>query len=650
MQQAIVKKKQCDAKALAIVEQLLEPNMDSDWLLQNLQFINKAHLEDVIEERVIIKLCGYVLCSKPLTVVVKQQYRISTRTNKVYDISKRKNFCSSSCYGASNYLLEQMLESPLWLRRKEDIPVFKILPINSVQSLPGDEINVVGNNFLQDTNTDNIGKSKELLELNTNKQTKDHPSQTILNSEIENCSSNDTNVEGHTQVEEIPVNINAQNQHETYPLELCTNQEDKEYNPQECTNPEYEYSDHVQKEDVKLENVEKHIAVQINNNLQEQIQEHINKNIENENTNVRVINNNSDSEILYLQPNDISNTESKNTDSKKISSQLDDVIDSNNAKDDKTVQFQLDRACSKQNITISSKTSNEAKNKPKKIKSSNINKNKHRQEEFDNAEVRTNMYHNLVIHVEQSFREWVTKNTLCLLLGEQDEKSQLLENLTQRDRYEQLCKKLNRLQLQDEKEDRAELAKNALKPLPHLSVLQEEGKKIELKVRAFYKGQMVISENNGNKLKNQDELEESILPLTDAYAPNALRRRIFLDKLNKVLPDLLCALTRLPANTNTSVTQHICINTYSLIKLLVSTFHLTAKNIVFNTAEWTLVGLIIIKMLSLIDKQLRSVLESKQASMYMSMILMSYKLNSGYLDRLIVDVINNENIHESCNK
>ncbi|EFN75975.1 RNA polymerase II-associated protein 2 [Harpegnathos saltator] len=534
MQQAIVKKKQCDAKALAIVEQLLEPNMDSDWLLQNLQFINKAHLEDVIEERVIIKLCGYVLCSKPLTVVVKQQYRISTRTNKVYDISKRKNFCSSSCYGASNYLLEQMLESPLWLRRKEDIPVFKILPINSVQSLPGDEINVVGNNFLQDTNTDNIGKSKELLELNTNKQTKDHPSQTILNSEIENCSSNDTNVEGHTQVEEIPVNINAQNQHETYPLELCTNQEDKEYNPQECTNPEYEYSDHVQKEDVKLENVEKHIAVQINNNLQEQIQEHINKNIENENTNVRVINNNSDSEILYLQPNDISNTESKNTDSKKISSQLDDVIDSNNAKDDKTVQFQLDRACSKQNITISSKTSNEAKNKPKKIKSSNINKNKHRQEEFDNAEVRTNMYHNLVIHVEQSFREWVTKNTLCLLLGEQDEKSQLLENLTQRDRYEQLCKKLNRLQLQDEKEDRAELAKNALKPLPHLSVLQEEGKKIELKVRAFYKGQMVISENNGNKLKNQDELEESILPLTDAYAPNALRRRIFLDKLNKV--------------------------------------------------------------------------------------------------------------------
>lgn len=35
MQLAIIKKKQCDAKALAIVEQLLEPNVNSEWLLQN---------------------------------------------------------------------------------------------------------------------------------------------------------------------------------------------------------------------------------------------------------------------------------------------------------------------------------------------------------------------------------------------------------------------------------------------------------------------------------------------------------------------------------------------------------------------------------------------------------------------------------------
>lgn len=92
-------------------------------------------MEDVIEERAIVKLCGYALCSNQLTVVIRQQYHISTRKNKVYDISRRKNFCSSLCYGAANYLLEQMLESPLWLREKEDIPIFQTLPLNSKASV-----------------------------------------------------------------------------------------------------------------------------------------------------------------------------------------------------------------------------------------------------------------------------------------------------------------------------------------------------------------------------------------------------------------------------------------------------------------------------------------------------------------------------------
>lgn len=130
LQLAIIKKKQCDAKAHAIVEQLIEPNINPDWLLQNLRFLSKCHMEDIIEERTILKQCGYILCSEPLTVIIRQQYRISTHSNKVYDISKRKKFCSSFCYAASNYLFEQILDSPLWLRDKEEIPVFKILSKN----------------------------------------------------------------------------------------------------------------------------------------------------------------------------------------------------------------------------------------------------------------------------------------------------------------------------------------------------------------------------------------------------------------------------------------------------------------------------------------------------------------------------------------
>lgn len=44
MQLAIIKKKQCDAKALEIVEQLLEPDVDSLWLLSNVSIKYRLHL------------------------------------------------------------------------------------------------------------------------------------------------------------------------------------------------------------------------------------------------------------------------------------------------------------------------------------------------------------------------------------------------------------------------------------------------------------------------------------------------------------------------------------------------------------------------------------------------------------------------------
>lgn len=431
-------------------------------------------MEDVIEERVIVKLCGYVLCSKPLTAVVKQQYCISTRTNKVYDISKRKKFCSSWCYGASNYLLEQMLDSPLWLREKEVVPDFKILPINSVQSLPGDE---VGMNFLQSTDTDEIDQNREPLDLYITKQTKNHPSTlpSVSSTEIENNShsSNNTSVKEHTPVEEILTNIEIQSLHKTYSSELCTNQQDKLCGPQVHANHKNGSNDHIQEENTKSENLETHTAIKFNNI--QHIHEHVGREIENENANATIVCSNSDTEILQPPLNEMnSNT---NNSSKMSHFQLDEVSNSQDNKDDKIIQLQLDRACSNQNITISPKPSNNARNKSKKI-----NENVHRQEESGDAEVQADVYRNLIIHIEQSFREWITENTLCLLLNEADEKSQLLEILTQRDRYEQWCKKLNRWRKKLNRLDRADLGKNVLKPLPHLSVLQEEGKKIELKV------------------------------------------------------------------------------------------------------------------------------------------------------------------------
>ncbi|XP_053664483.1 putative RNA polymerase II subunit B1 CTD phosphatase RPAP2 homolog [Anopheles marshallii] len=126
LQNALRKKKECNAKAQRTVETLIEPGRTDEELLTMLKDINQCHMQDIIEERAIVKLCGYPLCDNPLANIPKQKYVISVSKNKVYDITERKNFCSGDCYKASQFIIQQMLTSPLWLRDQEDIPNFRL--------------------------------------------------------------------------------------------------------------------------------------------------------------------------------------------------------------------------------------------------------------------------------------------------------------------------------------------------------------------------------------------------------------------------------------------------------------------------------------------------------------------------------------------
>lgn len=551
MQLAIIKKKQCDATALTIVEQLLEPKIDSQWLLYNLRYINKSHMEDVIEERSIIKLCGYVLCANALTIVIEQKYHISTRKNKVYDVTRRKNFCSSLCYGACNYLLEQMLTSPLWLRDKEEIPEFKLLPAKDEleRCTPGDEI------CMSDTLiTSNLDKKEKPVELNEmGKDSKDKLFDKYFKYSIKTLDT----------IEEQLSKI---------------------------SNKDAEY---VKNESINLKDMTNNAEEYINNDTIKEISTLDNNISLNENRNWNKTNNEEQTRLFEVLKTEHDITIVK-PDNDINSSYLVQEIEKTKCK------------IHKQKRSIKNKQSSE--------------------------------FYNFIMHIESNVREWITKDTLCLLSGKESIKQQLLDNITQHDRYLHLCKKLNKLQLEDEKDDCTDLIKNTLKPLPQLSVLQEEGKKIELKVRAFYKGDLVIEAPK----KITEDAEQSneftaVLPLTDAQTPGALRRRIFLDKLHRILPDLVRALT---ADSGLSQYIYNCERS-ALIKALVNTFSLSATNIIFKTAEWTLVGLIIIKMLGMIDLQLKVLLSSKQASMYISMILMSYKLDSNYLDRIVMELTNN---------
>lgn len=57
-----------------------------------LPYITQSHYQDIVEERAVTKLCGYSVCGKRIPEMPKKQYYISTKSNKVYDITDRKVF------------------------------------------------------------------------------------------------------------------------------------------------------------------------------------------------------------------------------------------------------------------------------------------------------------------------------------------------------------------------------------------------------------------------------------------------------------------------------------------------------------------------------------------------------------------------------
>lgn len=117
-----------EERAHKIVEKLvLEDEISEEFLLQSGNFITTSHYADVVEERMIAQKCGYPLCKNHLSKIPSQKYKISLQTNRVYDITERKCFCSNFCFKASKYFGSQISDSPVWTRIGESLKVFSLL-------------------------------------------------------------------------------------------------------------------------------------------------------------------------------------------------------------------------------------------------------------------------------------------------------------------------------------------------------------------------------------------------------------------------------------------------------------------------------------------------------------------------------------------
>ncbi|KAI1280538.1 putative RNA polymerase II subunit B1 CTD phosphatase RPAP2 [Halotydeus destructor] len=111
------RQKELRSDVVKLLELLMEGAIGEQLLLEKSLFLSKSCYDDLATERSLTQLCGYPICGKALPKhIPKQQYKIDIRSNKVYDITERKQFCSNLCFKASSFFKEQLEEQPLWLR------------------------------------------------------------------------------------------------------------------------------------------------------------------------------------------------------------------------------------------------------------------------------------------------------------------------------------------------------------------------------------------------------------------------------------------------------------------------------------------------------------------------------------------------------
>lgn len=131
-------------KCLRIIENYIEIDdyFNVDQFLRDCQYLNRAFFDCLVEERASVDICGYAPCKKHLSIANKsfkncQKYHI--QNNKVFDITRRRNFCSDLCFKSNEFLAEQIPTESFFDR--ENVNKYpKLALYQSTIGLVGDEV------------------------------------------------------------------------------------------------------------------------------------------------------------------------------------------------------------------------------------------------------------------------------------------------------------------------------------------------------------------------------------------------------------------------------------------------------------------------------------------------------------------------------
>ncbi|XP_036205133.1 putative RNA polymerase II subunit B1 CTD phosphatase RPAP2 isoform X5 [Myotis myotis] len=490
LKETVRKKIEFERKALHIVEQLLEENITEEFLMECGKCITPAHYSDVVDERSIIKLCGYPLCHKKLGIC----------------------FCSNFCYKASKFFEAQIPKTPVWVREEES-------------GHSGEEVQLCSKT-IKTSDVDNPGHIEKQYESNS--------------SSIHSDSSSDNEQDFVSSI--LPGNRpNAMGTRQQLHIKSIMKKKARQKsNFKQKDKKQAVISITEQLGNCRLDSQEKAATCELP--------------LQKENTLV------------------------------SLNSPSRENLDASEIPENKYNSSEITL------VGISKKSAEHFKRKF--VKSNQVSRSASSSVQVCPEVAKAN----LLKVLKETLIEWKTEETLRFLYGQN---------------YASVCPKPSSDPLVKEEElDEDDInsdpdshsptlresqdsldeslpfraSDTAIKPLPSYESLKKETETLNLRIREFYRGQYVLNEET---TKSQDSEEhDPTFPLIDSSSQNQIRKRIVLEKLSKVLPGLLGPL------------QITLGDIYTQLKNLVRTFRLTNRNIIHKPAEWTLIAMVLLSLLT----------------------------------------------------
>ncbi|XP_034411074.1 putative RNA polymerase II subunit B1 CTD phosphatase rpap2 isoform X2 [Cyclopterus lumpus] len=608
-----------EKRAMKVVERLLEDCVAEDFLVDCAWFIAPANYKDTIEERSISKLCGYPLCSNKLGKIPTQMYKISTKTNKVYDITERKSFCSNFCYKASKQFELQISNTPLWLRVHESPPEIILMKKGDGGS-SGEEVLLLERG-LQEEDVENPLAAQSL-----------DPHSSQQGSAVAGLShSESSDIE---QEQDFVSSVVSQRQGPKVHwgnLPKRTDEDKENGHRMEKEKKQRRGGDEKEIEAHRSHGADGERKMREDKNRQEsfscktEVGTDAKKRLHSSNTDKlngehvpeerglpdepSVEEATARLNLIYLSqtvtppPVDSTAKQTENTNlltppkgpngsTESIHFPSSTLINTNQDGHDTALTSQPGL-----NITQVGMSRRGAAGLRELLKNHTA------------APKPNSIRLNLIECLTRTLKDWSTDETLKFLYGADQSLCSPFVSVKEEKEVGGEEEELDEDDLEDEgTNEGAGVQKRPSAAAPDYHVLQQETQQLELRVREFYKGTWILPEEveepHGSKMT-----KDPAMPLVDSRAQHLIQKRITVEKLTSCLRNIVGPLRLTMSDFSTDLNN------------LVRTFRFTNKNILHKTPEWTLLAVVLLHLLSEVSPVVREALEMPTSVEYLNTLM-----------------------------